>query len=155
AGACARGATSRPVNSATAHAGMRTLRMRPSVAECVQLRIWNLEFGMRTSPPVVSGFNRTGSRIPNSKFLIPNSGGSEADGVPGGIAYEKTAVARFDWDVGAAHAQQHVGNGGVGREHHIEVAQADGAGRRRRRADAGPRVQADVMMVAAGRDEQG
>src|SRR5262249_27762150 len=73
AGACARGTTSRPVSSATAHAGIRTLRMRPSVAECVQLRIWNLEFGMRTSPPVVSGFNRTGSRIPNSKFLIPNS----------------------------------------------------------------------------------
>ena len=36
----------------------------------------------------------------------------------------------------------------------LEVLQPDGTGRRRRSADAGPRVQSDVMVIAAGRDEQ-
>src|SRR4029077_19842635 len=35
----------------------------------------------------------------------------------------------------------------------LDVAEADGAGRRRRRADAGPGVEADVVVIAAGGDE--
>jgi len=34
------------------------------------------------------------------------------------------------------------------------MTQSDRARRRRRRADAGPRVQPDVMVIAAGRHEQ-
>ena len=42
----------------------------------------------------------------------------------------------------------------VGERHH-EMLQADRAGRRRRCADAGPGVQADVMVIAAGGNKSG
>src|SRR5437762_1527005 len=91
--------------------------------------------------------------ILNSYFLIARAT-READRVTGGVAHQKPAVDRFDRDLGSPNAEPHVGDGRLGREQHVEVAEADGAGRRRRRADAGPRVQPDVVMVAAGRNEQ-
>ena len=71
-----------------------------------------------------------------------------------GIVNQQPAVDRLRREAGGAEA---VGDGGerLGRRQmHDEMSQAERTGRRWRRADAGPGIQADVMVIAAGGDEQ-
>src|SRR5439155_5382600 len=154
AGACARGTIDSKTSS---RIGGKNRMAQYSRWNAIK----NLEFGIKNSssrchaarrPTSGARSARDAFQIPNSTFLIACD--DEADRVTGGVAHQKPAVDRFDRDLGSPNAEHHVGDGRLGREQHVEVVEADGAGRRRRRADAGPRVQPDVVMVAAGRNEQ-
>src|SRR6185295_17290459 len=67
------------------------------------------------------------------------------------VAHDMTALDRFEGNAGRSHPLHDVRDRRLGRQLHREVAQADRAWRRGRRADARPRVEADVMVIAAGR----
>src|SRR5262245_43453300 len=77
---------------------------------------------------------------------------AEEDGIGGRVAHQQTVWRGVERNAGRPETRGDSLASRFRRHLHDEVPQADGARRRRRRADARPRVQPDVMVVAAGGD---
>ncbi len=90
-----------------------------------------------------------GKRSPAARSLRPGAQGP-ASTMPLPAGSRKSPAAN---PASRSRRFQHFPGGGVGQQD-LEMAQAGRMGRRRRRADALPGVEADVVVVAAGRDEE-
>src|SRR5690349_6367690 len=105
--------------------------------------------------------NRSGRGIWGRAKPSPKSSPSYPEAIRSGIRGEQDAILRWvahqqpgvvllDRDAGGPHALDHLRQRRLVRQDDSEMAQAGGLGRRRRGAHAGPDVQPEVMVVAAG-----
>src|SRR3954470_2028440 len=138
---CARGATASSTRHAEAMRAARVSRMPRSIGRNRRARQGR---GVR----FLSGLRALGG----SFLLVIRR--SKEDRVVGGVANQQPVLDRVQRHTGSAQTIDELATRGFVGESECEVLEPDRPRRRRRRSDARPGVQADVVMVAAGRDEE-